>query len=217
MSDKSNQKMKSNYELRRARSIHEDVSLLVVDNRSSFSYPTAKDIHLSFVDHCFVRCCTDLLQCMKYLKKTSRREYIIVVVLCFDKETIQATVSQLGQYEQIRAFFNLHQIRHTNDGTCETPMKNDKSCFHGDGIKHTKSFPEYESLVTEVQQFITDAKDKLKDVGLFTTCNSSEKALRDLGRELGSFVWTHTFRGEHLDCSHLLEINFFSTSRGYAS
>lgn len=195
MSNKNN----SNCESRRRRTIHEDVSLLVIDNLLFYSHPEEKDIHLKFADYCFVHRCTDLSQCMKYLKKTSRQEYIVIIMLNFDKEKTKTTISQLNRYEQIRAFFTLHRT-----SMCEPTIKDEKSFLHKSGSKQTKSFSEYELLLTDVQQFITNIKNNLNDVGLFTTCNSSEKALRELGRELGSFVWTHTFRGKHLDFRHLV-------------
>ena len=198
MSYNSNGKSNSNCRPRRARSIHEDISLLVIDNSLSYSHSDKRKIHLNFTDYCFVHRCTNLVQCMKYLKKTTRQEYIIVIFLHLDKEKMQPMISQLSRYEQIRIFFSLYQSSHTDDIECEPSVKIEKSCPFSDGSKLTKSFSEYEPLLTAVQQFIINARNTQEYIGLFKTYNSPEKALRDLGRELGSFVWTHTFRGRYL-------------------
>lgn len=107
-------------------------------------------------------------------------------------------ISQFGQYEQIRIFFSLYRSNYTDDRQSEPLIQKEKQCSRRDNDKLIKSFSEYEPLLTAVQQFIINTKNTQEQMGLFTTYNSPEKALRDLGRELGSFVWTHTFRGRYL-------------------
>ena len=197
MNDSSNQKNNSIWESRRTRSTYDNISVLIIDDCLSYSYTEENNIHLKFIDSCLIYRYTKLSQCMKYLKKTTGRENIIVLFLNFNKEKVQAMICQLGQYEQIRAFFIKHGTGHTNDIICKPPMENQKSSSCGDESKVIKTFSEWQPLLTTVQQFVTDTENSFTDAGLFTTCNSTEKALRDLGRELGSFVWTHTFRGRY--------------------
>ncbi|CAF0930025.1 unnamed protein product [Rotaria sordida] len=71
---------------------------------------------------------------------------------------------------------------------------NGSKCSSGTSTKLIKSFYEWESLSTSLQQHIIEAKNSLKDGGLFNMCSSPENALRDLRRKLSSFVWTQTFR-----------------------
>ncbi|CAF4348858.1 unnamed protein product [Rotaria sp. Silwood2] len=71
---------------------------------------------------------------------------------------------------------------------------NGSKCSNGTDTRLIKSFHEWKSLSTNLQEHVIEVKNSLKDTGLFNICNSPEKALRDLRRELGSFVWTQTFR-----------------------
>lgn len=201
MNDSSDLKNNSIWESRRTRSAYDNVSVLIIDDGLSHSYTEEDKTHLKCIDYCFVHHCANLLQCMKYLKKTTGREYIIVLFLNFNKEKVQAMICQLGQYEQLRAFFIMYPTGHTNDITCEQPMEKERLPTHEDERKITKSFSEWQPLLTTVQQFVADTENSLPDAGLFTTCNSTEKALRDVGRELGSLVWTNTFRGRYHACS----------------
>jgi hypothetical protein len=195
----NNRKNIPNYRSRRVASIHEGVSLLIVDNPSQHVDSEEKNLHLNFINYCFVFRCTDLLQCIKYLKKASRREYVILLFHNFDKDKIQTMISQLDQYQQIQAIFVLHRSNNTDDVSCETHYKNaGNTCSHESKIKLIQNSSEGEPLLTSVQQLIISTKKNLKDTGLFSMCNSPEKALRDLRQELGSFVWTHTFRGRCL-------------------
>ena len=57
-----------------------------------------------------------------------------------------------------------------------------------------KNFNDCKLLVTDLQQHIIRAEKNLNNADLFNIWNSPEKALQDLRRESGSFVWTHTFR-----------------------
>jgi hypothetical protein len=98
-------------------------------------------------------------------------------------------ISQLDQYQQIQAIFILHSSENEDDVQYKINNKNES------GVKLIKHFCEWEPLFTSLRQLIIDTENSLKDAGLFSMCNSPEKALRDLRRELGSFVWTHTFRG----------------------
>jgi len=179
----------SKSKLRRTPLIQGSVSLLIIDNPSQHFNSNNKDLHLNFVDYCFVFCCTDILQCIKYFKKRSSREYVILLFHNFDKDKIQMMISQLDQYQQIQAIFILHSS--DNEDDLQYKINNNKES----GSKSIKSFCELEPLFTSLRQLIIDTENSLKDAGLFNMCNSPEKALRNLQRELGSFVWTHTFRG----------------------
>ena len=101
-------------------------------------------------------------------------------------------ISQLNQYQHLQAIYILQFSKNTDD--LRDKIHDGKASFES-GAKIIKSFYESELLFTSLQELITETEKSLKDVGLFTTCESPEKALRDLKHELGSFVWTHTFRG----------------------
>ncbi len=196
MNNTNNRENIPNYRSRRTASIHEGISLLIVGNPLQHLDSEEKNLHLKFINYCFVFRCTNLLQCIKYFKKASRREYVILLFHNFDKDKIQTMISQLGQYQQIQAIFVLHCSNNTDDVSYETHFKNaGNTCSHESKIKLIQSSSEGEPLLSKVQQLIIDTKNNLKDAGLFSMCNSPEKALRDLRQELGSFVWTHTFRG----------------------
>jgi hypothetical protein len=171
---------------RRATFVHEGISLIIIDNPLQHFDSEKKNFHLNFNDYCFVFRCTALSQCIKYFKKASRQEYVILLFHNFDKDKIQMMIEQLNQYQQIQAIFVLNRSSNINKVSCETHSKN------------IENFTEDEPLLNKIRQLITDTKNNLKDAGLFSMCNSPEKALRDLRKELGSFVWTHTFRGKFL-------------------
>jgi hypothetical protein len=197
MSYITNLKSISNFKVRRTSLIHEGVSLLIIDNSSQHLNSDNKNLHLNFVDYCFVFCCTDILQCIKYFKKVSSREYVILLFHNFDKDKIQKMISQIDRYEQIQAIFILHSSANDDDSQYKIHDNNDGKCSYGSRIKLIKRFCEWKPLFTSLRQLIIDTENSFKDTGLFTMCNSPEKALRDLRRELGSFVWTHTFRGSY--------------------
>jgi len=188
----------SNSKLHRRSSIYGGVSLLIIDNPAHHSNPEDKNLHMNFVNYCFVFRCTNLLQCIKYFKKACSREYVILLFHHFDKDTMHTMISQLDQYQQIQSIFILHSFDNEDNVQYKINNNNESKCSYGSGIKLIQSFCEWKPLFTSLRKLIIETENSLKDVGLFTMCNSPEKALRDLRRELGSFVWTHTFRGSYL-------------------
>lgn len=185
----------SNAKLRRIISIYGGVSLLILHNSSQYLNSDDKNLHINFTNYCFVYYCKDISQCIKYFKKASSHEYVILLFYDFDKDKIQAIVSQFDQYQQIQAIFILHSSINNDNLEYKLNDDNDNKCSYKSGIKLVKNFRERESLVSSLQQVIIEIGHNVKDGGLFNICNSPEKALRDLRQELGSFVWTHTFRG----------------------
>ncbi|CAF3134554.1 unnamed protein product [Rotaria socialis] len=183
---------------RRTLVIGHDVSLIMIENTSTLLNPEDKDLYLSFLDECLVSRYTDLSPCIKYFKKASSREHIILLFLAFDKSNVQKMVSQLDQYEQLQAIFILLPSGNENSDQHKMNKNNGSGCSSETRVKLIKSFYEWKPLSTDLHQHIIAAKSNLKDVGLFSVCSSPETALRDLRRELGSFVWTHTFRGQYL-------------------
>ncbi|CAF3459124.1 unnamed protein product [Rotaria socialis] len=179
---------------RRTLVIGHDVSLIMIENTSTLLNPEDKDLYLSFLDECLVSRYTDLSPCIKYFKKASSREHIILLFLAFDKSNVQKMVSQLDQYEQLQAIFILLPSGNENSDQHKMNKNNGSGCSSETRVKLIKSFYEWKPLSTDLHQHIIAAKSNLKDVGLFSVCSSPETALRDLRRELGSFVWTHTFR-----------------------
>lgn len=190
----NNLKNISNSKLRRILSIGRDVSLIIMENPSTHLYSEDKNLYLSFLDDYFIFRYTNLSQCIKYFKKASRQEYVILLFYGFDKDNIETMISQLDQCEQLKTIFILYSSNN-DDVQYKMHNNNGSKCSSGTSTKLIKSFYEWESLSTSLQQHIIEAKNGLKDAGLFNMCSSPENALRDLRRELGSFVWTQTFRG----------------------
>lgn len=167
----------------RTPSFYGGISLLVIDNSSQNESVKSKS-QLNSIDYCLVFYSTNLSRCLKYLKKIPVREYVVILFYNFHKDKVQNMISQLNQHRQIQAVFVLENPTENNDVSCQK-----SEC------KIIESFTDWQPLSTSLKQLITDKEHSLKDAGLFTLCHSPEKALRDLRQDLGSFVWTHTFRG----------------------
>ena len=185
----------SNSCLRRGLPIGGGITLIIIEDPSTHLHSENKNLDHNFMEYCFVIRYTNLLQCIKYFKKGYSREYVILLFHNFDTEKIQIMVSQLQRYEQLQAIFVLYSSENVDNVVYKMQSNNDSKCFNGSRGKLIKNFNDCKLLVTDLQQYIIGAEKNLNNADLFNIWNSPEKALRDLRRESGSFVWTQTFRG----------------------
>jgi hypothetical protein len=188
MNDLGKLKHISNPKLRRLPSIRAGITLIILDDPHRCLQSEDENLYRNLMDRCFVLRYTEVSQSLKYLKKVSSREYVIVLLNNLDEYKQQSLLTTLDQCQQIQAIFI--RLSSTNGDDTHLNMHSNLSAK-----KPISRFCDSEALLRHLQQLIAEMEDVLKDDGLFTMHNTPEKALQDLRRELGSFVWTHTFRG----------------------
>lgn len=194
---------------RRTASFCEDVSLIILNHSSLRSDDEMADVYHDLVNLCFIKCCSHIAQCIKYFKKASSSEHIIVLLNHLPQHEIPGTISQLASYPQLQAIFLLCSPLNEVQNDYDSDVKQAKQPPYENANKLVKSFRERESMVKDLQKLILTEKENLKDHGLFNICNMPEKALKDLRKELGSFVWTHTFRSKSRPCTNVTFITEF--------
>lgn len=181
--------------LRRIPSVCGGISLIVMTHSSRQTEAYVRALSLTTADRCFVLCCTQSSKCIKYFKKVSPQERIVVLVLDFADTELQKMIPQFARYQQLQLVLvgNLTSSKRENHQLGEDI----KLPLYPDLDKPVKTFATPDLLPTILDQFISDEEQNAKEHGLFVMCNTPQQALKDVRKEMGSFVWSHTFRSEH--------------------
>ncbi|CAF1655213.1 unnamed protein product [Adineta ricciae] len=187
-----NTKKLTNCRLRQSVLMCEGITLLVIKDRTEFEI---KILDYGKIHHCLIFHCENFLQCIEYFKKASSQQCIILLFINFSNEQIQTMLSQLHSHRQLQAIFTLQLQKHQTNVENANHIETKPNETLENHLKSIQNFDQWDSLCSNLQNLINTTEKHINDTGLISTCNSAEKALRNLKHDLGAFVWTHTFRG----------------------
>ncbi|CAF4016670.1 unnamed protein product [Rotaria sp. Silwood1] len=136
----------------------------------------------SFSNQCFIVYYSSIRKCVKYLKRTRSREYVIVIIVSYPMETIQRVIHRFQQFGVIQTMFVIY-----SDGDTNNHLSLITDNLH--------VFRTQESMFELLEKRIEEIEEQNLNGGLFTTFYRKEKSLKDVREDLPTFVWTHTLKG----------------------
>ena len=134
-------------------------------------------------DRCSVVFYSSVTKCIKYLKRTRSREYVVVVVISHSIQVIHKIIDRLRQYRIAQTVYIVSSEENIVDR-------------FSSAIDSISVFDDTKSMFNRLELLISDIQNGNFEGGLFTTFNRKEKALKDIGQEMGAFVWSHAIEGQ---------------------
>ncbi|CAF0905405.1 unnamed protein product [Rotaria sordida] len=143
----------------------------------------------SFSNRCFIVYYSSIPKCIRYLKQTQPREYVIAIIVSYPMETIQHIIHRFKQFGVIQTMFVIYSDRDAD---------NHLSLI----IDNVHIFQTQESMFELLEKRIEEIEERNLNDGLFTTFCQKEKSLKDVREDLATFVWTHTVKVQLMSMPH---------------
>ena len=124
---------------------------------------------------------SNIRKCIKSLKRTRSREYVIVVLVSYPIDVIHQMIERLRRYRLVQTIYIVTSNRNIIDWFSST--RNDITVFDNKT-----------SMLDQLESFLDDIYKVNFDGGLFTTFNQKERALKDVRDQLNKFLWDHLLR-----------------------
>ena len=124
---------------------------------------------------------SNMRKCVKYLKRTRSREYVIAVVVSYPTDVIHEMIDRLRRYRIVQTIYIV---------TTEHNIINWFSSSRND----ITIFDNKNSMLDRLECLLDDIHKVKFEGGLFTTFNQKERALREIQSELGKFLWNDLLR-----------------------
>ena len=132
-------------------------------------------------DHYSVIFYSNMRRCIKYLKRTRSREYVIAVIISYPIDAIHQMIERLRRYRIVQTIYIVTSERNITDWF--SSMRNDITIFDNRN-----------SMLNRLETLLNDIYEANFEGGLFTTFNQKERALKDIRDESGKFLWNDVLR-----------------------
>ncbi|CAF1539872.1 unnamed protein product [Adineta ricciae] len=156
-----------------------DITVVWLEKKSSIDINQARLLNVN--NRCSLICFSNISKCLKYLKRTRSRDYVIMIIVCYSLETIQRLIYLLGQNRLVQTIFVVGSYC---DGSDYLPLFSDSF----------RLFSSRRTLFNVLQKRIEQVDKHHWDSGIFTTFYRKEKAMKDVQQNLATFVWTHVYK-----------------------
>ena len=201
---RSNIERNRNISRRRLPPIPNGVAVIWLEAAPSSELPDKRD--KMFMDivaqkYYYILRYTCISKCLKYLAERRAHEHVIVVMISNDntdnKQTERsisaADISRFYEYEIVQKILVLSQTLEHSDKNSTGRSQNIKT----DPDTTIEIFRESPSLFTRLL-YLLNTNDN-SDNDLFTAFNVQERALQDVRRQLGVYVWSQIYIGKCAD------------------
>ena len=175
-----------NIPVRRLPENRSGITLVWLENTSCSVWDDIQNRLNSFSNRCFILYYSNILKCIRYLKKARSREYVITIIVGYPMETIHRIIHRLQPYRVIQTIFVVHS---DTDSDSHLPLV----------VNNLHVFRSQELVFEVLEKRIQEVTEQSLNGGLFITFCQPEKSLKDVREDLAAFVWTHVFKGQYFE------------------
>lgn len=138
-------------------------------------------------DHYSVIFYSNIRKCIKSLKRTRSRDYVIIVLVSYSIDVIHQMIERLRRYRLVQSIYIV-----TSDGNIIEWFASTRN--------NIQVFENKSTMLDQLECFLNDIHKVNFEGGLFTTFNQKERALKDIRDQLGTFLWNDVLISNRMFC-----------------